>query len=126
MKNGLIKDEYGNSEYWLDGLRHRECGPAVECNNGHRAWYINGLLHREGDLPAVESYSGDRYWYKRGMKHRDSGPAVIKTNGDRHWYLDGKRYLEKEFKSKIRSINEEGGHNDMFKSLVGSLLEDRI
>ena len=39
MKNGLII-EYGN-----------------------KYWYKDDLLHREGDLPAIEYSNGTKYWY---------------------------------------------------------------
>jgi len=47
------------------GQLHREDGPAVECNNGDKYWFRNGLLHRE-DGPAVEYNNGDKVWNYRG------------------------------------------------------------
>jgi hypothetical protein len=33
-----------NGTTWcLDGLLHREDGPAVELSNGRKAWYLNGV-----------------------------------------------------------------------------------
>ena len=46
----------GTKEWFLNGKRHREDGPAVEYANGYKSWYINGELHRE-DGPAIESVS---------------------------------------------------------------------
>ena len=32
----------GSKEWYLDGLTHREDGPAVEYLNGYKQWYIHG------------------------------------------------------------------------------------
>ena len=57
----------GNKEWYLNGLAHREDGPAVEFINGDKAWYLNGFLHRE-DGPAREFVNGDKIWYLHGKK----------------------------------------------------------
>jgi hypothetical protein len=34
----------------------------------HRVcWHLNGLLHRDGDLPAIVYSDGDKTWYKNGL-----------------------------------------------------------
>jgi len=33
---------HGLKEWWLNGERHREDGPAVEFDNGREEWYLNG------------------------------------------------------------------------------------
>lgn len=55
----------------------------------YRKWYKNGLLHRDGDEPAVISFNGIcKYWYKKGLLHRDGGePAVILYNR-KEWYTN--------------------------------------
>ena len=51
----------------------------------------NGDLHRDGDLPAMESVNGDKHWYVNGKLHRDGGlPAIVWADGDKHWYVNGK------------------------------------
>jgi hypothetical protein len=37
----ILTDEHGKV-YVVDGQVHREDGPAVECNNGNKAWFLNG------------------------------------------------------------------------------------
>ena len=32
----------GDKEWYLDGKRHREDGPAVEGASGYKHWYLNG------------------------------------------------------------------------------------
>ena len=52
-------------------------------------YYKNGVLHRDGDLPAVISARGDLEYWKNGRRHRDNGPAVIRKNGVCSWYKNG-------------------------------------
>ena len=58
-------DEVGN-RYWIDDRRllHREDGPAVECVDGCKEWYVRGVRHRSGG-PAVEG-GEEMFWYKHG------------------------------------------------------------
>jgi len=34
-------DEYGNKRWYLNGLLHREDGPAVEYADGNKEWWLN-------------------------------------------------------------------------------------
>ena len=71
MKAQYIEiDENGHKFYYSDRemtVRHREDGPAVECVNRHKSWFVNGQRHRE-DGPAVEFVSGRKLWYLNGKK----------------------------------------------------------
>jgi hypothetical protein len=59
--------------------------------DGTEGWYKNGVLHRNGDLPAVIYPSGTTEWFKNGVKHRDNGmPAIIWGNGNMEWYVNGR------------------------------------
>jgi hypothetical protein len=52
-----------------------------------KEWYLNGVLHRDYDLPAVVYNDGTKKWYKNGKLHRDNGlPAVEESNGKNYWY----------------------------------------
>ena len=68
----------GHKEWYLNGNRHREDGPAVKCSDGYKEWWINGNLHRE------------------------DGPAIEGANGYKSWYLNGEELTKKEFKNKIK------------------------
>ncbi len=48
--------------------------------NGNYEWRVNGLLHRE-DGPALEHKNGDKEWWVNGKCHRENGPAVEYANG---------------------------------------------
>jgi len=67
---GVVKDDFNNIVYYLNGNFHREDGPAVEWANGDKSWWLNGKLHRE------------------------CGPAVIFVDGEKQWLLNGKCYGE--------------------------------
>jgi hypothetical protein len=48
----------------------------VVVDDGSTRWRVNGLLHREGDLPAIEYSDGSKEWWLNGLPHREGGPAV--------------------------------------------------
>jgi hypothetical protein len=57
--------------------------------DGSKEWFLNGLIHRE-DGPALECASGTKFWYLNGKYNREDGPAIERVNGDKYWYLNGK------------------------------------
>ena len=72
FKIGRILCSISNIDYSL--TFYRKNGPAIECENGNKYWYINGQKHRE-DGPAIEYTNGDKVWCKNGQLHREDGPA---------------------------------------------------
>jgi hypothetical protein len=68
--------------------------PKVKSYNGDKRWFnINGQLHRDNDLPAIEKANGDKFWYVNGKRHRGNDlPAVEKVNGDKEWLVNGKHH----------------------------------
>ena len=56
---------------------------------GNKRWYLNGLYHRE-DGPAVECANGDKQWWSNDRRHRLDGPAIIESTGSKYWYINGK------------------------------------
>ena len=65
--------------------------------DGDKEWFLNGKRHRE-DGPAIERANGNKLWWLNGKLHRKDGPAVEHANGDKEWWLNGKRYTETEYK----------------------------
>lgn len=67
MNNPKV-NKYGTKE-WRNpqGKFHCEDGPAMECIDGSKFWYQNGLRHRE-DGPAYEFADGDKWWFINGKK----------------------------------------------------------
>jgi len=77
----------GTKRWKLNGVLHREDGPAMEFVSGTKKWYINGLIHRENG-PAVEQNDGISEWYKQGKRHRIDGPAWISPISSEWWIND--------------------------------------
>ena len=72
MKAQYITIEADGSKYYYSDKRmtkfHREDGPAIERPYGYRAWFINNLRHRV-DGPAIEygdETAGD--WFIQGSE----------------------------------------------------------
>ena len=58
-------------------------------DEGTKRWYLNGIPHRE-DGPAVEYRDGTKKWIVRGQFHNVNGPAIIYSTGVVKWYIKGK------------------------------------
>ena len=89
----VIEASDGSREWFRNGKRHRDDGPAVEYANGSRHWYRNGKLHRD-DGPAIEYADGSCKWFRNGELHREDGPAVEYANGSCEWFLNDERHRE--------------------------------
>lgn len=80
-------DRYGHKRWTLNGVWHREGGPAIIYADGDHSWYQHGLRHRE-DGPAVEWFSRNHfeYWYK--------GEHIKIIKNDKQWktYLNCKLF----------------------------------
>lgn len=105
MKNYHIKktDVYGNTCYYSKKHQlHRIGGPAFITADGDKEWYLNGKRHRE-DGPAIE-WEKKCYveWWFNGELHREDGPAVETKNGNKLYYLNNKHHLEKNFLYRIK------------------------
>lgn len=87
----------GYRAWYVNDKRHRADGPAIEGADGYKAWYVNGQRHR-ADGPAIEgAKNGDRAWYESGQLHRADGPAIEYADGSKSWYLQGRKITEAEF-----------------------------
>jgi hypothetical protein len=77
-------DEDGTKYWLLDGLIHRDNDlPAVIYLSGIQEWYQYGKLHRDNDLPAIIGVHLDieehihKEWYKNGNLHRDNDKPAL-------------------------------------------------
>jgi hypothetical protein len=89
-----IIDWYGGENfYWI----YRTCGPSVR-GPGRQEWRESGqlgLLHREGDRPAVVEMDGSCGWWFHGQRHREGDqPAVVQPDGTAEWWYQGQRHRE--------------------------------
>ena len=69
--------------------------------NGTKAWSLNGKRHRE-DGPAIECANGTKEWRLNGVYHREDGPAVEWAGGYKEWWLNGKQLTEKEHQDQTQ------------------------
>jgi len=75
----------------ITGALHRDNDePAIVSAKGYKAWYQNGLRHRDNGLPAIE-FEGFKCWYQNGKLHRADGPAVEFSDGSRQYWVNGVR-----------------------------------
>ena len=88
-----LEETSGTKEWYLNGKPHREDGPAKEWSDGYKGWFINGKAHRE-DGPAEEYRDGTKRWAINGKNHRTDGPAIEKDNGESEWFINGERHRE--------------------------------
>ncbi len=80
MKEYTVRVSSDKTEWFLNGKRHREDGPAIEWADGGKSWFLNGKLHRE------------------------DGPAIEYANGDKEWFLNGERLTEDEFNRRMNPV----------------------
>lgn len=71
--------------------------PVMTVNStGTKEWCLNGLRHRE-DGPAVEHVDGTKEWYQKGQLHRTDGPAIENIDKSiKLWYFDGRKLTVEE------------------------------
>jgi hypothetical protein len=80
-----------------------------------KEWYLNGVRHRT-DGPAVELANGTKAWYLNGKRHRTDGPAVEFADGTKGWWLNNIEYTEADWKNQVEI---EKGLTDLAKFRVG-------
>lgn len=114
------KIEYtsGSVEYYMDGLLHRDYGPAY-IDKDIVIYYRHGMIHNDNgyamlkntyrNLSTVPRKFNDqgKYWVKNGMIHREYGPAYIYSTMYKKtlkWFLDDKPVKEYNGKDKVIHI----------------------
>lgn len=84
----------------LNGVYHRDEGPAVTWVDGSEFYFRNGRFHRD-DGPAVKYSDGTEKYFRNGKCHREDGPAVKWANGKEAYYLNGVLYSKEKFDKLI-------------------------
>jgi hypothetical protein len=84
---------------------HRLDGPAVEHKNGHKEWWVNGLLHRL-DGPAVETNKDMNSVYAVDNTSKTSlyeyYPKICFGGDPNEWWVDG--VIMPDYKQKILNV----------------------
>ena len=113
MKTQYLEiDKDGTKSYFSDKKMtryHREDGPAIEAQDGYKAWFLNGVRHRE-DGPAIEwSATSDSWW-------REKCPDS--------WWIHGIKVTQEEharLTKKVPTVNING--KDFTLEELNSLIE---
>lgn len=76
---------------WTRGKKlHRDNDlPAVIRTDGTKEWYRDGIKHRENGPARVSPAA--MHWFQHGKLHRPDGPAIVKDT-EEHWFLHGQRH----------------------------------
>ena len=61
MKSGRYVDLEGNEIWYLNGLLHREDGPAYETVSGIKQWFTNGIQITEEEF---------KHWIMKNKLHK--------------------------------------------------------
>lgn len=85
----IVRPFENHREYWHQGERHREDGPAQIMGIDY-TYYRHGKLHRVGG-PAVKYLWATEYW-QDGLLHREDGPAKQGPDNSKEWFVRGKRH----------------------------------
>jgi len=86
----------------INGVIHKEDGPAIICENGYQEWYLYDQLHRL-DGPAIIHPQGYNEWYYNGKLHRMDGTALDHPHVKK-WYIHGTELTEQQFNKFILTI----------------------
>ena len=64
-------------------------------HDGTRNWGVNGILHRD-DGPAKVLPDGSQFWYFNEKLHREHGPAVVPADGTEEYWEHGCRIIKND------------------------------
>jgi len=70
-------------------------------DTGDTEWLLDGKRHRTNG-PAIEYADGNKFWYVDGKQHRVDGPAIEWADGSKSWYLDGKRLTQAQWLEAVK------------------------
>jgi len=90
----------------------------IEWLDGSKDWFKEGKRHRE-DGPARECLSGYKEWIKEGEFHRIDGPAIEYTDGSGEWWINGIYYHPIILKNYVVFDYYQGEYGIMWYKLLG-------
>lgn len=106
--NQLILEEPDRISHWLITsnyilIPHREDGPAFKYFDGNKEYFTNGKRHRDNG-PAFIWGDNYEYWVN-GKLHRLDGPALFHASKKvlgipeiYKYYINGQEYTKEDFK----------------------------
>lgn len=114
----IIVSRSGFLRTYLDGKLHSfdDKPSRVSYDGKVKIWHKNGIIHRDGDKPAVikdtveitpsgvEKHIFVKHWYKKGVSHRDgdkpasiwhekhfSNGQIVTDYSAKYWYVNGRK-----------------------------------
>lgn len=85
-------------EWWRSGTLRRggsSDGPTTVCSDGTLTWHCtHSHIHRGGDLPAIVRSDGSRMWYTDGLMHRDGDRPAVEAVDCLKWYRRGELHRD--------------------------------
>jgi hypothetical protein len=101
--NGLHSYQ-GNNVWYVNGVIHREGNePAIITSDGTRQWIQNGKFHSDAMHPAIQHANGDKIWLNNGKYHSYNDQPALITNVTKQWYKDGVLHRSNDMPAIIRS-----------------------
>jgi hypothetical protein len=113
-------------EWWVHGVHERgeDLSATVVrksvvdgiANSVSKLWCQGGVLHRDGDQPALVTETNGvvvhQEWWRHGQRHRDAGPAFITVErlsirGEQHWYANNKFHRGDGLPAKIAGVSSQ-------------------
>jgi hypothetical protein len=76
----------------------------VEVDGLYECWTVNGVFHRN-DGPARIWQGVYKEWHQHGKLHREDGPAVEYANGEKQWRINGQLLTEEQFNARNAPSN---------------------
>ncbi len=128
VKAGVCIDSQNNAYFVrVDGILHKDDGPAIVWADGTFDWRQNGKPFRADGKPTTESPKY-RKWYHHedGAIGRVGGPAFETVTGYREYWLNGQYFDTKsEYDAKCQLLgiavvsqsDVDNSHQDWLKSL---------
>lgn len=91
--------------------------------DGTKEWYRNGKRHRDGG-PAIEWFDGTKVWFQNGQLHREDGPAYEGRDGDDQYHLFDVELTFDEFcKRRAEMLQQEHDQRAVEKSALMEAIE---
>ena len=88
IKNGCYQSPDGSIEWYVNNVLHRIGEPAKITKYGLQEWFIDGKRHRD-DGPAF-IMSDYKEWWQYGKLHRSNAPAIVWEQGNQQsWFYFG-------------------------------------
>lgn len=84
--------------------------PRLNAPTARKEWWRDGMRHRD-DGPAIEYANGPKEWWRDGKRHPEDGPAIEWSDLKQSWFWDGKKLSKTDFLGLRQAVQESRGEN---------------